>query len=98
MTKFKKYFQPCTSWILIKNTPFTRKLINEIMSWFDVEGCHDYITFKKLDKTKDSTFIEHRGDQSLLGLSLIKYGLGYIKANSKNIFSWDGKPASKIVS
>ena len=86
MTQFKSKFQPCASWILVKNTPFIRRIIGELMSWFEIEGCTDYVTFYERDKEKDKEFIQHRGDQSLLGLIILKYNLKYLNCGSKCVF------------
>lgn len=86
LSYLKNNFQPCSSWILLKNTTDVMKMFNQILEWFDVEACKDSYVYKDNDKKIEEKFYEHRGDQSLLTLQMQRHNMGYLNASGKNIF------------
>ena len=85
---FKDCVQECTSWILFKNKPFVRQLVDEWFEYNRQEDCASYIKNKDADREIESEFRVHRGDQSILTLLLRKYDMtNLMETLCKNVFS-----------
>ena len=90
LEQFIDKFQICTSWILLKNTKHVRKIISEALDYITNENCASYYKNKKIDKKIEPLFHENRGDQSVLGLLLLKYDMPFVlPTKNKNILSID---------
>lgn len=91
--RFKDCVQECASWVLFRNSPSVRNLVDEWLAYNTNEDCASYLKNKLVDQSMEPEFIEHRGDQSILTLLLRKYQLtNLMETPHKNVFSvyWAG--------
>ena len=68
-------FQDCNSWMLMQNTPFVRSFIAESLRFVETEDCSSYLKNKEYDKSINTDFQEHRGDQAVTSMLLHKKGM-----------------------
>jgi hypothetical protein len=86
--QFASELQWCTSWILFKNSPYIRELVDEWFKYNCIPDCASYIRNKEADKKENSDFYENRGDQSILTLIMLKRDhTAVLETQNKNVFS-----------
>ena len=86
---FRDHWQWCTSWILMRNTAKIRDLAHSWLFLNSIPDCSSYVRRRDSERSHYPDFIEHRGDQSILSLLMLKRGMRAMECGSKNIFHAD---------
>lgn len=86
---FGDHWQWCTSWILMRNSPKTRDLARNWLFLNSISDCCCMVRRREAERRAYPYFIEHRGDQSILSLLMLKRGMRAMECGSKNIFHAD---------
>jgi Ca2+/Na+ antiporter len=90
-SRYKENPQWCTSWVLVQKSKYVTQLLEEWMYFMTKTECASMSYLKEENKSANPKFVEHRYDQSVLTLLMLRDGLGYVKTKGKCIFENTGE-------
>jgi hypothetical protein len=86
VNRYIKSPQWCTSWVLVQKSEYVARLMKEWMHFMTKEECASVDYSKEENRSANPKFVEHRYDQSVLTLLMLREGLGYVQTEGKCIF------------
>ena len=85
-SRYKKNPQWSTGWILVQKSEYVTQLLKEWMYFMTKIECASMNYLKKENQSANPKFVEHRDDQSVLTLLMLREGLSYVQSEGACIF------------